>query len=813
MKVKSIRLHPFAGIRDRTFVLKDGINIVLGENEFGKSTLFNAFSAALFIPERPRRGSDDHKAIERCYPRSGGSDIRVTLAFEAEGQGHVLHKTWSNNPKLSITMLQSGPTQRTGDDAENEMARLLRLNRSSWEHMLFIEQSSIHETIGRLRPRIDSLDTVQSFLKDADPFDREGFVRAVRERLKRHESRWDASLQRPEDGRGIDKKWVKDVGSILEAWYEKEELKARHQEILQSEKRIEELNRDIKEIAEEKARLEAFIGQGEPLLTDANRALEIATEKLALETKGNDLKTKHQQWVSAEAVLPDKRQELSNLQAEKTILETELGHASKRSNAADLLRREADIVTLENRILELRSRIEGMRDIPAVVIQEGNASDKAIREARLRLESQQLKAILESDIELTVEASIAGELPRVVTVRPGMQEILESSGSIAIAHGSLRLRVVSGNEDVDQLEATVSLHQQRIRERCVEYGTEDIGGLRAMRDRLLEAQSQLDRLERDLKAQLGGRELSEWKREQAALADIPATRDIPVIQAELYKRTQRIAELGLEIKGMDEKVTRWRSEHGNPGLLMDVVTDLRARWMHLKEEASALAPIPAGYASPNHFIVEMQSRQQRLNQTQEQLSRLRVELGGLQVRLEGQEFSAEELSEKHQSAETRFEHLLMEVKALRRILDVHESLISEKSADPFAKVGSRMVEFLKRLSGGRYVQAEFDKNLPVTIGNADIRLETDILSKGMKGSLALALRLAYAEVYLSDMDGFLMLDDPFTELDPDRRRHAVELLLDMADGKQTILFTCHPEQAGLFPATTSVVYEDAAVGP
>jgi len=106
---------------------------------------------------------------------------------------------------------------------------------------------------------------------------------------------------------------------------------------------------------------------------------------------------------------------------------------------------------------------------------------------------------------------------------------------------------------------------------------------------------------------------------------------------------------------------------------------------------------------------------------------------------------------------------------------------------------------VERLSGGKYGKVEFKENLPDRIGNDDIRLDADILSKGMKGSLALAVRLAYAEVYLTDMDGFLMLDDPFTELDPERRRHAATVLQEMAEEKQMILFTCHPEHAQLFP--------------
>lgn len=811
MKIKSIRLHPFAGITDRTIGFHDGLNTVLGENEFGKSTIFNALNAALFIPERPRKGSEDHKAIERCYPRSGGTEIRVTLTFEAEAVGHELHRTWSSQPRLSVIRLQSGGSERTGEQAEAEMARLLKLNRASWENMLFIEQSSIHETIGRLKPKMGSLDTVQSFLKNADPFDRDGFVKAVRERLKRHESRWDSILQMPEGGRGIQNPWSRDVGSILEAWYEKEGFREKQQEILKSEIRIEELNLQIQTMTSTKEELDDVIEKGEPLLKDANRSLAISSEKKELERKGNELKETQKEWLAAETALPLKSQDLLVLQQEKTTLGKELQHASSRASASEMIRRDAEVRKLEERIAQQKEKLSAMVEVPEAVVKEANASEAALRDARLRLEAQQLRATFESSAEVQIQATVSGQAPRLVTVRPGTPETLSSPGSIDISHGPLSIRVVSGNEDIDSLEAAILLHQQRIRERCAGYGAEDIEGLRTMRACLLEARSELDRLERDLKGQLGGKSLVQWRQEIAELAALPATREIQTIQAELNGRTQRIARLEVEVSGLSQNVARWKHEHGNPEELLDKVAELRTEWKRLDKEASELSSLPEGYDTADQFIVSLQQSRQRHTRLQEDLNVCMTERANLRGILSKSEFSAEELAERQQSAESRFAHLLREVKSLRRILEVHESLDSESEADPFSSVGSRITAHLQRLSGGKYAHAEFDENLPVTIGNEDIRLEADLLSKGMKGSLALAVRLAYAEVYLSDMDGFLMLDDPFTELDPKRRRHAAELLQEMAMGKQVILFTCHPEHAGLFPPASAVMTSEAAL--
>jgi exonuclease SbcC len=805
MKINSIRLHPFAGFPDRTFEFADGLNLVHGANEFGKSTLFHAISAVLFIESRPRKGSEDDKLLQRFMPRKGGSDIRITLHFEADGGSQVLTKTWSLNPKLNMVALKSAGTDYSDDKAEDRLKVLLRLNRASWESMLFIEQTSIHQTIAQLRTKQGSMDTIQSFMKDADPFDRDGFLTVVQGQLQQHESRWENTLKRPEKGRGIDNPWTNGVGLILKAWYEKEQYRSRHQQILLAETRIGELNDQIHAFSSEKNSLDEFIRNGEPLVKDANRSIQITAEKQIVERDGNALKEFHKAWILAESELPQLRQDLIRLEAERNKLQEELEHARRRAMATDMLRRDVEVKALVQRLTDQRAVLDGIPDIPESSLNEANAAEKAIREARLRLEAQQLKATLESGEVLKVRAFIPGREPQDIDLQPGMSETLTSRGSISISHGALSLRVVSGNVDVDQLQQTISTQEQNVESICKALGVDDVDALRKRRSDLEKARENIKGLESNLKAQLGGSPLEQWNQEVKALGEIPAARSLDVIQKALNDLAPRIAKLVHEIQAKEKSTAQWLSEYGTPDQLLDRIADLRSKWKQLCDEASALQPLPQGYEGPDQFIQTLQGKQRRRGLLHDEMTKLREERGTLHGRLEKEEFSAEELYEKIQTADLTYEHRLGQAQALRRILEVHDSLNDETREDPFERVGSRIVTLLGKLSGGRYGKVEFSENLPASIGNDDINLETELLSKGMKGSLALAVRLAYAEVYLTDMDGFLMLDDPFTELDPDRRRHAAELLKEMAEEKQMILFTCHPEHAQLFLEASSAL--------
>ena len=120
MKLRKLSVNQFKRFTVPTQLgdLVDGLNLVVGPNELGKSTLLDALRAALF--ERYSSGARPITALQNA--RSGAAPV-VELVFEVNGAEYTLTKRFV---KLPFARLQCPDgTLLEADAAENELRNLL----------------------------------------------------------------------------------------------------------------------------------------------------------------------------------------------------------------------------------------------------------------------------------------------------------------------------------------------------------------------------------------------------------------------------------------------------------------------------------------------------------------------------------------------------------------------------------------------------------------------------------------------------------------------------------------------------------------
>ena len=796
MKLLGIRLHPFGGTKDRHVALHEGLNLLHGPNEFGKSTLTQALWHALFTPTKlpPERLK---KTMGRWFPRPQGSHACVSVEFEAEGRTWSLQKCWGTGAASLLTPADGGSISDPGV-VQATLERLVRRNEATWRQVLFVNQAQLTRTIEDLKANAGDIDDLQPLLSGAAaiPGDipAEKLAAAVEERIAEHFSQWDRLAGGPKDGRGIDRPWVQKVGPLLAAYYAMETTRRALDEVKGHEIRVDRVHAGLRAAEERIAADREFVAVGQGLRAGLARRDGLGERVTRLKGEQANLRKVLVEWPGAEQVMENTRVGIEQSTAAIGELDLELANARKRAAAEDVRAGHERLVKARDAWRTALAALEATPSIPADALRELRELAGESERLRIQIAAQKLSARLESRAEVSVAIARGVEALERVVLPAGGEWAGQAEGKLKLELGELSIEVASGSGDVQGLFSRLAENDARRKEILTGLNFDDLVAVEAAelrhRERVQEerAAGQLH------EAALQGKSEEAWAAEIAGLDALPATRAVALLEEERGRVLTRKAELEAAVRQVRENVERWRREFGDLDALTSIIIDKAAALKEAESELGGLPVLPDGFESVAAYLDALRVREQRQAEAAQTLEALKIEQAGLAAKTP--ERTAEELGEELEARETEFQRHQDKGRALLRIRDRLAAIVAERGdADPLAGLQASIAWNFEALSGGRYANVRLEGGAPVEVSGA-VTLDAGLLSQGTLGSLALATRLSLAELYLKDALGFLVLDDPFTDMDPARRHAAVKRLADFANGRQVLFFTCHPEHAG-----------------
>ncbi|MBO5976768.1 MAG: hypothetical protein J6P94_06300, partial [Oscillospiraceae bacterium] len=150
-----------------------------------------------------------------------------------------------------------------------------------------------------------------------------------------------------------------------------------------------------------------------------------------------------------------------------------------------------------------------------------------------------------------------------------------------------------------------------------------------------------------------------------------------------------------------------------------------------------------------------------------------------------------------EAAESRRDELLEQYEALEMAIATLRDANDEMQQRFAPELGRRAGEIMARLTGGKYASLSFSRELDASAKREGDTLahEKAFLSEGTADQLYLALRLAICELALPEGCSCpIILDDALVNFDDERMGYALELLEEMAEKRQIILFSCHDRE-------------------
>lgn len=334
----------------------------------------------------------------------------------------------------------------------------------------------------------------------------------------------------------------------------------------------------------------------------------------------------------------------------------------------------------------------------------------------------------------------------------------------AAAREEYSARLSESRECVNELESFCTAIGRSFSE---EHFEELLGRLSADRNRreelLCKESAYLQKLE---KSSAEERELAEYCERFA----LPLGKDVAEQLLELQEALQAYTIAHGEYERAVKALEDFQAAQGEAGIPEGELIE--------EEEDVSLEELNAELASIDEALAEnfqtLRSYQDQLEQQQSQadeLDRVKEELADLTA-------ACEQEKEKYRLLELT-----------KELLGEAKTSFTARYTQPVMSGFAKYYEILTGQQAGRGFEMDANTTLHVVEcnGSRDVRTQ----SAGIQDLIGLCMRMALVDAMYEEEKPFLILDDPFTNLDEGRTAHAKQFLASVASQYQVIYFTCH----------------------
>ncbi len=779
MKITNISCTQFAGVRERNVSLTDGINIVYGKNESGKSTLVNLLSRTLFQSAKLDRRSDK-EFFELYFPGTKkGSSVTGDFAdgkitFETGSGTYTLSKEWGADARCTLST-PDGVIRAQGKIDEVLKEQLL-YGEGVYADMLFSSQrntdSSLQTILDASRKsdaKQELTNAVSQAFAESDGISVEAIGQAIRAKIDEIAGKhWDFNREAPVRKAG---RWSTGQGEILKAFYALEDAQDSLEEISRLEREADRTanaytSADIAARTAEDA-YSRFHGFASRLAVQNERRNTI--ERLDRELQ------KMTQVLSGWPVSTEKLEKAKQLQEEKANR-----HMLDIWNTASAIRAELSSDDLETAALpcpeaaELSAVRTAQREITAL----GNKLCGMNLHAAIRM--------------------LGGNSIAVTSLRTG--EPVDVSGGLAAITEAVRLEIPGVMEmqlapadvNVAQIEAQIARQKQDVSGIFAAYKVQSVEELEDYTRKIADAKAKIERINNRLRQVLGNMSFSQLEA-LCAPAD-SAVRSGEEIERDILSVCGSV-DIARFITKTETVLDGYAAEYGSIHDLKAKAFDLDAQLKKARASVSDADDIPVEYrsiADPEDHLLALQHD---LKSKQKLREAALTDKTSAASRLEAyKDAHPEACPENAEKAAREFEETKSLLKHWLHIEKVFRTQKENIRDNPMQNIAERFAHYLSIITGGR-VSSEFPETdkLNMHIYSDNRLLDYGKLSEGTKETVSLAFRLAVLDHLFPEGGGVIVFDDPLTDLDAERTAQACRLISACAKRHQVIFLTCKEE--------------------
>ena len=799
MIIKKYVSGRFAGIKDVSVEFKDGLNVILGSNESGKSTLVEGIHSVLFKPSKiGRKSAEDKEFHSKFMPYPIGDSIDGEIDLEHNGEIYTLSKEWGADAYSKLTMPNKIVIKSDGS-INDTLKDVYIYGEGTYSSVFILKQYYLMEAINRIVQNKAATGEISSFLRSTnmalDGVPLESLGQKIQDEIDTLFKRWDVERNYPENNKGFNNPYKVGFGQVVESYYAKERIKIDMDKAEEDERKFNEICIHIKNTEE---KIEELKNKKESMESLENDVIQRSILEPQIEQLNKDISALskiNQEWPRSEERLRQLTTELTKLNDKFKKLEDEKELSKKVEEKNILEKNLAKVDEINAKLKELNTQISKIKAVTKEDIRTLETNYNGMNRAEAMMKAGVIMAKLNYFPE-----------GKKLTVTKDLEEPAEVyAGDSFSAKGFMRLQ----SENLIEIEiksGDIDFNEIRIQYENFKKNYEQL--LKTLKAKNLEEaklnKEKLDRLSRTLDSYnvqknqyLGDISYEELKDKIKEFGDLSLIRNATIIESDMSAVTTEKIELISEKKLLENKIDKWIEEYTDLDGLFNKTIDIKFKQKEIKTNIDKLEELPKEYSSADEFrkiLTQIRSSHGTLINT---LASQKEEYYEREKDLP--ESTYEELCESLKQAENLFKKRLEKGKRLLRIRENFENIKLKMDEKSFVPVITAFSDYLNLLTDGNYKATDIDDdfNLKLENGN-DTVIPLSLLSSGTYDCEALALRLAIAEYILGDNKGFRILDDCLVDLDPKRRETAVKLINQFAKKHQVIFTTCSPDTAALF---------------
>jgi DNA repair protein SbcC/Rad50 len=797
MIIKRIKTNPFGGLSETEIFLKNGLNVIFGPNEAGKSTLFRAIQKGLFTIVHLTK-PEFNKQILPFIP-VGGDTASIEIEFSVKESNYLLQKSWGSTKTCKLT--QSDGSVLTDDDAiSSRLQELLPASEGTFNSTLLSYQSGLTYTISELSESKNTLSDIGDILRQSilntDGISIDTFRQRVNGLEKDFLGRWDLIANRPEDGKGIEDPWLKGTGRVIKSFYSLETIRQMLFRVKTFDDQYDEVNKRIVLIREETRNRNEYLVRNEKAVNDARERRILIAEQNAITREIDQIKKINSDWPVVVNKMEDIKNQLPIFEKNIVQLREELKIEKQIESNRNIIDKLERVISLNKLANESESELGKIKKITRedLDIIRTARNDIEIIEGSLAAGKLAVKVKTSKELSLQVQTDLNDALS--TTLVPSKPVHFEAKGRIIINHPDMAIEVSSCEGNFEQIIKRHMDAMNRFNVLLQQYQVSSIeDAMKINADYELRFNA-FARAKSNLEIELGGDTIDALEDRIKSLSLASSGRNTLTIGVELTNKENEFSEKTKEKDRYEKQIKEYEQVYSTPDDLMLKLAEVLAKSKVLDQKLKSLTPLPPEVTDVEQFIELFEAENVRLDNNKKDLSSLEIQ----RATLEGQapDSTSEELQIQFNQAEKVFNSSLKRAYGIARLKEKLDALSEQIDTGTYSSLEGIISQYLSEMTGGKYSNIAMKESLPDGFIRSDGKtIRIDLLSTGTKDILGLAVRLAMSKFFLQGSDGFIAMDDPLVDLDPERQQRSAEVLKAFACDKQLIIFTCHPSHAAL----------------